>query len=368
MNYHAGISYNHGMTFWQRILLISILSFGTFLGFTPSSPGAESNAKDSEEALEVWGKIRGDETAALSTESMEKNAVNFGKIDNALCAAASAGNQDQLESMLRDGASPDSVDSLGISALSHAILAGNKHSAILMLSAGAHVNQKGPFGVTPLLLATNSRQKEMLGFLLLNGADPALKSDDGETPLSLAKRKGYVEIQTLLEPPAPAKPKEEKRAAPPPAAQPPVDLTLSKQTADVLPAPPAPSVSALDLQLIEAVQHGDGPRVSELLQKGANPNTRLENGISPLAKAVEQDDLRLTEILLRSGAQADIRAQFNMTPLMMAAQGNQTEIARVLLRAGADPRAKNIVGQSACDLAAASLNETIQKVFDVCSR
>lgn len=352
------------MPSFRRIFTAFLISAGFFWPAIPGASGAEAPSKESAEALEMWSKIRGGEGKSLSPEELEKKTVPFGKIDNQLCAAAAAGNLDELEYLLRDGVSPDSVDSLGISALAHAVLAGNRHAALQLLSAGADVNQKGPYGVTPLLLAANSRQKEMLTFLLLNGADRDLKSDDGETPLSLAERKGFTEIQSALQPPAPPETAPEKK---PPVAQPELPEAAAAPAAVEISAPAEPATAA-DLALIDAAQHGRAEQAALLLQEGANPNVRPAAGISALIKAVERDDLKITQLLLRAGAEPDIRGQFNMTPLMMAAQGNQTEIARVLLRAGADPRAVNIVSQSACDLAAASFDAALQKVFAVCSQ
>ena len=339
------------------------------LRITLAADAKASSSKESVEALEIWGKIKGDgKNTAPSTDALEKMAVNFGKINNQLCSAAVSGNLDELDYLLRDGSSPDSVDSLGISALSHAVLGGNKQAVTLLISAGAHINQKGPFGVTPLMLAANSGQKEMVNLLILNGADPHLKNDDGETPVSIAKRKGFGEIERLFQP-APNPVIKAQKKEPATADKPAAPLTApaaQKQSVDWT-VPNSPPATSLDIQLVEAAQHGNLERAVRLLQHGANPKARTEDGDSALIRAVERDDLKITEILLKSGADPDTRTQFDMTPLMLAAQSSQTEMSRLLLRSGADPKAKNIVGQSVCDLVSASTDEALQKVFEVCS-
>ncbi len=353
-----------------------ILSFALF--FPSRLPASEKPLQPPEtEPLEIWGKIPREDSLELSSEHLEKMAVAFDKINNPLCAAAVSGNVKDVDYLLRDGASPDSTDSLGISALSHAILGNSKEAVSRLLSAGANINQKGPFGVTPLMLAANSSRTEMVSFLLLNGADRNIKNDDGETALTIAKRKNLHEIIVLLEPPqkkitplpapqaAPEMPKKPQESS--------VPAAVSTEAAPALLAPappkkPAVPLSALDLELLQAVKQGMGEMMDRLIQKGANPDVRTPEGISPLVIAVTQNDRGGAELLLKNKANPNIRTEFEMTPLMIAAQNAKPEMVRLLLRYGADPRKENIAGQSSCDFGLASANPVIQELFKACLR
>lgn len=321
------------------------------------------------EPLEIWGNLGDAASSAPSTEYLERMAVQFDKINNPLCAAAAQGNKRELQFLLRDGASPDSTDSLGISALSHAILGNSKDAFSILMSAGANSNQKGPFGVTPLMLAANSNLTEMVSLLLLNGANPGAKNDDGQTALSIAKQKKLRDIVNLLEPPKKIEPKIEKPAA---AAEPPTVQALpapeskKKILKKEAPRPVSLPLPSQDESLLRAVQAGLTETSAGLIENGANPNVRTQDGISPLFISVSRNDLTTTEMLLKHKAKADIRSEFDMTPLMIAVQKENPPMIRLLLNHGSNPRLENIAGQSACDLGLASAEDSVRTLFSRC--
>jgi len=360
-------------------LPLFVLAFSGAVYGAPAEDKKTASELAVTEPLEVWGHIRGDHSPEPSTAYLEKMAVDFDKINNPLCAAAAEGNKKELEFLLRDGASPDSTDSLGISALSHAILGNNKEGFSILMSAGANSNQKGPFGVTPLMLAANSNLTEMVSLLLLNGADPKMKNDDGETALSIAKRRKLHEVINLLKPPKKAPPKPAPPKIPPaaenktvtPPSETDADLPQSVKTAPPIPAPPAHDkpvfkLAPNDVDLLQAVKQGLTETASHLIDEGANPNVKTQESLSPLIIAVSRNDLASAEMLLRQKANADIRTEFDMTPLMLAIQNGNPPMIRLLFQNGANPRLENIAGQSSCDLGLASRDPGIQKLFSRC--
>lgn len=370
---------------FKRILILYVAAVMTVTAGTALAVPQEKKTVSERavtEPLEIWGNLRGENSPEPSTEYLEKMAVDFDKINNPLCAAAADGNTKELEYLLRDGASPDSTDSLGISALSHAILGNNKEGFTRLLSAGANMNQKGPFGVTPLMLAANSNLKEMVSLLLLNGADGAIKNDDGETALSIAKRKKLHDVLILLEPlkkpqpqpitPAkPAEPQKENPAQPSLQPEPRVHTLETLAASNSRPAvktgsKPVLKLEPLDLELLQTLRQGLSETSARLIQAGANPNVRTEEGISPLVIAVSRNDVASAEMLLQHNANADIRSEFDMTPLMLAVQNENPPMIRLLLQRGADPRKENIAGQSACDLGLASAETSIRTLFKRC--
>jgi ankyrin repeat protein len=173
------------------------------------------------------------------------------------------------------------------------------------MSAGANCNQKGPFGVTPLMLAANSEMTEMVSLLLLNGADPLVQNDDGETALSIAKRKNLHDVINLLAPPKKAPPQPAAPVAM--AAQPlPSDEEAHSSSSDEpaqAPSKPAVRKTVLnlapqDIELLQMVKQGLTETAANLIEAGANPNVRTDDGISPLIIAVSRNDLTTAEMLL----------------------------------------------------------------------
>jgi hypothetical protein len=73
-----------------------------------------------------------------------------------------------------------------------------------------------------------------------------------------------------------------------------------------------------------------------LLEAGANPSARNENGTTPLGKAIYLAP-DVTETLLKAGAQADQPADWDgRTALWQAACGGNSGVVKLLLDAGAD--------------------------------
>ena len=81
--------------------------------------------------------------------------------------------------------------------------------------------------------------------------------------------------------------------------------------------------------------------------------TRDNEGLPLLHKAIVMGRVAVTEVLLNQGADPNLRADFlNETPLMMAVRENHIEIVKILLEHGADPNLTNSDGVSSLHLAA----------------
>lgn len=89
-----------------------------------------------------------------------------------------------------------------------------------------------------------------------------------------------------------------------------------------------------------------------LLQKGANPNARDKNGLTPLMMATTLRFAEGAETLLARKAKVDDTNNSGETPLIRAVQLRDLAMVRLLLRAGANPdKQDTIAGQSARDYA-----------------
>lgn len=79
--------------------------------------------------------------------------------------------------------------------------------------------------------------------------------------------------------------------------------------------------------------------VAMLLTKGADVNTKYENGNTPLHNAVgvsfQSDNLEVVELLIQSGADVNAKNSKGETPLKWAIEGKKKEIIQLLRQHGA---------------------------------
>lgn len=98
--------------------------------------------------------------------------------------------------------------------------------------------------------------------------------------------------------------------------------------------------------LILAAAGGHIHCVLELLEQGAELNSRRSTGTTALFFAAQGGHLDVVRILLKARAKVDIPSLDGGTPLFVAAQGGHVKIIRELLDCGADVNACMKVNQS----------------------
>jgi ankyrin repeat protein len=115
------------------------------------------------------------------------------------------------------------------------------------------------------------------------------------------------------------------------------------------------------------VERKDKTWLAFLLQKGANPNIRDKEGLTPLMLATQLRFVDGVKILLAKKADVDDTNKQGETALIRAVQLRDSELVRLLLANGADPdRTDTLAGLSARDYAtrdrrAASILAEIEK-------
>jgi len=103
--------------------------------------------------------------------------------------------------------------------------------------------------------------------------------------------------------------------------------------------------------LFEAVRSSHLSEVKELLEKGANPNARDEEGFTPLHYASFNGCASVAKLLLDSGADPNVGSKEGWTPLHLAASNGFTDIVKLLIECGADLDARDNEGKTALELA-----------------
>lgn len=231
----------------------------------------------------------------------------------------------------------------GLTALIFAAREGDIESARVLIDAGANVNQTSEYGWTPLLTATQNRYYRLGKFLLERGADPNITNKGGWNPLYIATDNRNIEGGDY------------------PTRRPDLD----------------------HLEYIEL-----------LLDYGADPNARMrsstetrtifthqwlfEDGATPFLRAAQSGDLTLMRLLLERGADPSIRTEDGATALMVAAgigwvegvtyewSPEQTLAAvELLLELDNDVNAHNLDGQTALMGAAhKGRNDVVQVLVD----
>lgn len=73
------------------------------------------------------------------------------------------------------------------------------------------------------------------------------------------------------------------------------------------------------------------PLVQLLVEKGANVNTQLYCGTSPLHQAASEGMTDIVKYLLEHDANLDIKEEYGIIPIFSAAQYGHTECLRLML-------------------------------------
>lgn len=104
-----------------------------------------------------------------------------------------------------------------------------------------------------------------------------------------------------------------------------------------------------DTGLHLVVQRRDTLWVRFLLQRGANPNVRNNEGLTPLQLATRLSFIEGVEELIKKGAQVNVADSQGETPLISAVHQRDVPLVRELLAQGADPDRNDNSGRSARD-------------------
>ncbi len=234
--------------------------------------------------------------------------------DTRLPDAARAGDEKALESLLGGGASVDTPQPDGTTALHWAVYRDDAAMTSRLVTAGANVNSENRNGATPLTLACTNGSTSLVGKLLAAGANPK-EAPSGASPLLTCAHAGATEaVQMLL-----------ARGADVDAAD-----SYKKQTA-----------------LMWAAAENHAPIVKVLLSAGATTDLRSAGNFTALMFAVRQDARETMRLLIDAGADVNLVGPGGQNVLRLAVNNRHYTAAAALLDAGAHANVRDKQGNTA---------------------
>lgn len=266
----------------------------------------------------------------------------------ALHAAVRAGNLDEVERLVAEGAPVDARDDLGSTPLLDAAWAGKPEIADFLIRHGADVNARHrEAGSTPLEYAVLTGRPAMVGLLLKSGARTAGSYREGQSVLHIAAARGAAPIiELLLEAKADVQALDSNGNTPLDSAvlhgQTRAVETLLRYHANAKYVHPIDGRGALH----EACMRGFPDLVQPLLDAGADLAARDRFGQTPLDIALDYKNASTVATLLRLGQKLKDSQGIAEEAMESATLRGQTEIARILLENGLDVNKPSAGGSS----------------------
>ncbi|MCJ1269051.1 hypothetical protein MMC22_008939 [Lobaria immixta] len=297
-----------------------------------------------------------------------KKKVDLEIVDKDLATALSLAAINQLEEivdlLLDKGASPDSRDWNGRTALHRLSVTGltaGSHAIVnLLLVKGASLSLKDKKEMTPLSLAIINQEVEMVRFLLEKGADANLMRHPlGRTMLhQAAEQKKSAVVEALLENKAEVIAGDAKGRTALLLATERWFCGLVKVVLDHGADIEAQATDELKSWHI-SILNGFIGIMEVLLEKGADVNSQGNSGKPALHFVAQEGYKKSVELLLKAGADVDIPDVNGWTALCLAAFGGHEKSVELLLKAGADVDKADWDGRTALLLAASRGHEKV---------
>ena len=317
MAYPDGATALHWAAHWGATdLAESLLNAGALvdvvneLGITPIAIACRNGSEAMVETL-----LRADANAFAVEPSGE----------TVLMSCSRTGLLGAVEKLLAAGAEPNSLETnSGQSALMWAAAEGHTGVVDLLIGAGADVNASSSGRFTPLMFSARSGALEIARLLLDAGADVNATTDEGLSPLLVAT----ASLDAITG--------SDYRLVVDESEHQDLGILLIDHGADV---------NQSDQYGMTALHYAvemDKPRLlKKLLEKGADPNAQLTEGLpfrrgdyvgrgeydgaSPFWLATRLGNVEMMRELLSAGADPELRQAWGVTPTMVASGVTQTD-------------------------------------------
>lgn len=204
------------------------------------------------------------------------------------------------------------------------------------LDQGASADTMNQNGQTALMVASSFGHEEVVKLLLQYGATTKKACTKGETALSVAAGRGHESIVRLL---------------------------LSHQLEEGNGYSGTSGHGRTGL--VEAAGSGNEGIVRLLLEHGASPNSTGTGGLTALSLAASNGYIDICHLLLNNGANVNYQglSYAGKTPLWKAVQCGRSDIVSLLMARGADPLRKEFSGRTIVSFATTYGQTEIIKIF-----
>ena len=322
------------------MVLAAALSLATAEALA-QDPVVATGVEDIPLLYSVWNEdVQG--TAALIADGASLESTDeVGR--SALFLAAQRGNLELVTLLIEAGADVHKKTVPGDEPIHAAMLAIELSDEVVdaLLQAGADPNAGGYFGYTPLHIATTRQDYGFIKYLVEEvGVVVNAQSDIGETPLELAFLSGNDQILEYLH-------GNGGRLADPDGGEKPLlhrltDRWVTEKGWTVI-------ARIIDKEAIDALDRfgasaihiasfdGNPIAVRELAALGADPGLANERGVVPLHWAAITNKPEAIDALVAAGANLEAKDEVDATPLFYAAQFDSIDALIALLDAGARP-------------------------------
>ncbi|HXT10886.1 MAG TPA: ankyrin repeat domain-containing protein [Candidatus Angelobacter sp.] len=262
--------------------------------------------------------------------------------------AAQNGATNLIQLLLNHGADVSVTNNYGSTPLHLAARAGEVAAAKMLLAAHAPIEAKDNGGETPLHLAADAGKADMISLLIDSGASVDATNNQGATPLFLAVNSVRQDaVRVLLahkaDPNRPGR-LDFGNGRHSPLVQP-INVTRGKTKILAMlldaGADPDGQPDYSQTPLFVALAGGNTDDARMLLEHGANPN-RLGNGEPPLVTALNKPESKpVIPLLLEKGADPNVTIRDGLTPIFLT---TDPEIGRWLIEHKADVHARSAFG------------------------
>ncbi|EPE33339.1 Ankyrin repeat-containing protein [Glarea lozoyensis ATCC 20868] len=242
-----------------------------------------------------------------------------------------------VDLLLGKGASFESQDSDGYSALNFASHMGEVEIVRLLLNRKANVKVKDQDGDTPLHQCAICGHLGVAELLILAGADPEAKNNAGRSPLHCAAENGHVKIAKRLLDLNSVSPDEKDGKD-----RTPLSLASAGGYDDLVFL--LLTLGGADLEskdesgrtpIIWAALEGETTTVKLLSRLNANIESQDEDLRTSLSWAASEGNIAVVDVLLENTAEIESRDKSGRTPLSWAAAKSQEYVVKRLLDAKA---------------------------------
>ncbi|CAG0915375.1 unnamed protein product [Notodromas monacha] len=305
-----------------------------------------------EEVLEAARSGAEDRLLALLTPLNVNCHAADGRRSTPLHLAAGYNRTRIVQILLQHGADVHAKDKGGLVPLHNACSYGHFEVTELLISAGANVNAMDLWQFTPLHEAASKMRTEVCSLLMAHGADPTLLNCHSKSPVDLApspelQEKLAYEFKghCLLDACRQADVQRVKKAI-----SPEVINFKHPYTGDTSLHCAVSSLGSRRKQVVEL-----------LLRKGANPNEKSKEVLTPLHVSGDHFHLDVMECLLRNGAKTNALDGFGQTALHRCARDGNVAACRLLINYGVDKAIVSLQGYTAIQLATDSAQKVLMK-------